>query len=159
MSIYGYGPDIYPEKYLKSTETKRFYYHLSRRHSKKTIILKPYIGDCWPEFESKIKRICVSITPAHCLLALPYFKTTSFNVYRTKEEIFVKYPCNVLDAEYTKEKWIIEETEFIKIDKIKISKIFPIALYYPFATKKQYQDNLKQLKVLLGLKCREIQSL
>lgn len=97
---------------------RRYWYHLSSTLKDNEIKMIPWGND--KAFnrgptEPSDKRICVSPTIAHCLTAIPYWLMDDYMIYRTKVPVKANKPYDVFDSNVTKEGWIQEQMEFVKI--------------------------------------------
>jgi len=54
---------------------------------------------------------------------VPYFLSSSYNIYRTKEKVAAHKPIRVFDAKITNEGWLLDTTDFIKIGSIDLNEI------------------------------------
>ena len=108
------------------TKHKRYWYHISNTLKDKKCTLIPWDnakGFNRNELEPDINRICVSPTIQQCLTAVPYFLSSSYNIYRTKEKVAAHKPIRVFDAKITNEGWLLDTTDFIKIGSIDLNEI------------------------------------
>jgi hypothetical protein len=106
---------------------KRYWYHLSLTLKNKEYCLVPWDNDKGfnrSDDEPNIERICVSPSIAHCLTAIPYSFSDTYNIYRTKNCVKVKKPFgNVFDSHITKEGWLLNPTNFIKIGTLTLANV------------------------------------
>lgn len=95
---------------------KAHYYHLSPKDFGDSIIFHPrnrmYGGEA-----PKVGRICVAPSFTHCLSAIFFIQKEAY-LYRTLKKVQAHYPYRVHDSKNTKEKWLLNSTEFIKINTI-----------------------------------------
>jgi len=69
--------------------------------------------------EPDFPKICVAPTVPGCLVALPASCWYSMiYVYRTAEPVRSVKPWDVVDADVTGERWIVEDCDFIQVGKI-----------------------------------------
>lgn len=71
------------------------------------------------EHEPDIPRICVAPDPRFCLAAINYCTTSPYHVYVTVQKVESFHPYGVADSWITNERWLLQETDFKKIDIIK----------------------------------------
>jgi hypothetical protein len=97
---------------------KAYWYHLSDTIKGKEVVLVPRAtgeDNNRPKSEPLDKRICVGPDMAHCLLAICFDYFSNYNVYRTKEEVEAIEAIGVCDSWATKEMWLTEPTEFVRV--------------------------------------------
>lgn len=95
-----------------------YYYHVSNKDFGQEFTLYPRgRGDNRSILEPKTSRICVGPTPWHCVTALGNCLDRGLNIYiyRTKTKKRGKAPHNVVDSEFTKERWLTNKTKFIMV--------------------------------------------
>ena len=103
---------------------KRYWYHLSTTLRKKRLCLIPWDEDKASNrsgTEPTGRRICVAPSIEQCITALPYFEGETYWVYRTAKRIAACKPEDIFDSNVTKEGWIQNPTDFVKIGKFAIA--------------------------------------
>jgi len=108
-------------KGLQKTKRPQYYYHITFKDWGKSITLQPRVGGInrgWDE--PKLSRICVGPSISHCL-ASAVTNGGEMSVYRTKNKVLGYYPVEVLDAKYTREKWLLRPINFIYVGTLSSS--------------------------------------
>jgi hypothetical protein len=106
----------YPKR---AKELDGTYYHVSTRdYQEEQSAWSPWVPLDSGINELDIPRICVAPTISKCLLAINYkaYSYDRFIIYKTNAEVY--YPIGVLDAEVTKEMWVLSPTTFTKCGEI-----------------------------------------
>lgn len=105
---------------------RRYWYHLSSTIKHNSVLLKPWDnsrGFNRSECEPNEERICVSPSMAHCITAIPYCPSDTYNVYRTKSKVKANAPSDVFDAHITFEGWIQKPTVFVKVGSLTLEDV------------------------------------
>jgi len=112
-----YGIRIY------RTRIPEYYYHVTRRRWGNLVTLKPRSDGYNRALEEPdIARICVGPSVAYCL-ASTIVPKRGLNVYRTKSRVLGYYPIEVMDSRYTREKWLLHPTDFVRVGYVPWSVI------------------------------------
>jgi hypothetical protein len=103
---------------LKRDKTPRFAWHLScsRKLGADKVVLKPSKrGINRGDNEPKDSRVCVSLEPGGCFVAIPTDSDRKFHLYRTYNKVKSYHPYEVDDAKVTQERWLTESKTFIRM--------------------------------------------
>jgi hypothetical protein len=96
----------------------QYWYHLTNQinwgHYK---TLKPKSNVVFEDAgEPALPRICVGPSVPHCLASI--HPSTLFKVYRTKYKVRAVIPWRVSDVSITKERWLVQPTEFVFVRRL-----------------------------------------
>jgi len=109
----------------KKTQKRSFYYHVTRENMGSKIVLSPRAIRCCDTREPDLDRICVSPTISGCFAAIS-IGSGEYNVYRTKDRVLAHIPKRVADVSVTREKWLLEPTEFVRVCKIPKTTVYQL---------------------------------
>lgn len=112
---------------LRRTLIPRYYYHITRQFFwGEKITLYPQPPTCFADGEPDFPRICVAPTVPQCFAAIS-LGLFSMYVYRTLEKVRVFGTYDVNDVHITHEKWIFDNTDFVRTAIIdsKLVSLFP----------------------------------
>lgn len=128
------------------------YYHLTQRRWPQKITLYPRArGEHRPDGESKLPRICIGPTPAHCLIALGYTldSVKPIYVYSTTEN-GIEAGCRVGDRKITGERWLVKPTQFVRLFVIKPNSLGDTKLFrLPVGATWCIRDQVQELREIL----------
>jgi len=127
-------------KGLKKAKRPQYYYHITFKDWGKCITLKPRVGGVNRGLdEPKLSRICVGPSVAHCL-ASAVTNGAEMSVYRTKNKVLGYYPVEVIDAKYTREKWLLRPISFIYVGTLSSSISEEVGWNYLDGTSDDHMD-------------------
>ncbi len=100
---------------IRKDNKPKYLYHLTSKDLGDSTKLIPFnvVGNDEPE----IKRICCSVFPSRCFVAIP-LDNNDLYMYRSKNKIKSYYPVDVKDSVVTKERWLFKPRSFEKIISI-----------------------------------------
>ncbi len=106
---------------------KQFWYHCSNEFHGDRWALKPRTPSPlhMPISEPLTPRLCVCPVVVNCFAAL-MFDDAPVHVYRTATPRNGVKPVNVWDSVITRERWIVDRVEMIRIETIDASKVAAI---------------------------------
>lgn len=107
---------------------KRYWYHLSSNLTEKEINLLPWGNDKGfnrSGLEPDGERICVAPSIEQCITAIPYWYSSWYNIYKTKNKVIAEKPKTkkIFDSHITDEGWIKIPTTFIKMGSINFEDV------------------------------------
>ena len=132
----------------------RHYYHVTQASELNAvrIVLQPRCGKHTAWDEPRTPRICVAPTPIHCLAALGECLEYGLpiRIYRTAKPEVAQKPEYVEDAKVTKERWLLEPTEFVLEVEVSARKLPEELFRMSTGGRFQIPTQVKMKKTLKG---------